>query len=178
MWLQVYGTTILFDWSNTAANKRSPGSSFASFNFQTGRSYHILVSIDDDYVARFYVDGVLAGESAAASASLSPAFLDQAVVSIREGNTFGHLAVYDTAVSAARALQHHVAGRFAFGGDFIERTGTRVGRVLDEIGWPTAWRDLSDRPIRTRPLPSEQCPGLVVSTPDGTGRTRLNLCGP
>lgn len=53
-----------------------------------------------------------------------------------------HVAVYDTELSAARVVEHYLAGLFAFGHPFGERSGERIERVLDEIAWPAAERTI------------------------------------
>jgi hypothetical protein len=53
-----------------------------------------------------------------------------------------HLAVYSTAPSAARFDAHYAAGVHAWGHPIGERSGDRIDRVLDEIGWPSALRSI------------------------------------
>jgi hypothetical protein len=55
-----------------------------------------------------------------------------------------HHAVYTTSPTAARIQDHYLAGLTAYGHPFGERSGARIGRVLDEIGWPAGDRDIGD----------------------------------
>jgi hypothetical protein len=73
------------------------------------------------------------------------------------GNGVSHVAVYTTAPSAARIQEHYIAGAVAYGHPYGERSGTRIGRVLDEIGWPAADRDISvGDTVHGRYLPERQ----------------------
>lgn len=58
-----------------------------------------------------------------------------------------HLAVYQTAPSEARFALHYQVGRYAYTGAHgvygFELGGARIGRILDDIGFPSNLRDIS-----------------------------------
>lgn len=70
-----------------------------------------------------------------------------------------HVSYYTTLPSAARVKAHYLVGRYAFSGTHQDDTygweygGARIGRVLDDYGWPSADRDL--QPGGTRQAPYE-----------------------
>jgi hypothetical protein len=73
------------------------------------------------------------------------------------GTGVSHFAVYTTAPAAARIAEHYVAGVTAYGHPFGERSGERIDRVLDEIEWPAADRDISvGDTVHGRYLPNRQ----------------------
>lgn len=115
--------------------------------------HHLVGTVDSSRNCRFYVDGVLeAGPTAAGSTTA----IDSSG-SIRIGKTpvgsdpgagsayksfdgeICEVAVYDTALSAARVLAHYQAGAAPWSGD---TTGGRVTRVLNLIGWRSADRSI------------------------------------
>ena len=57
-------------------------------------------------------------------------------------SSFAHVAVYPTGTEP-NWQGHYLAGITAFGHPYSDRSGARVGRVLDEAGWPAADRALS-----------------------------------
>jgi hypothetical protein len=61
-----------------------------------------------------------------------------------EGEYVGvaHVAAYTTVPSTTRFAAHYFAGTHAWGHPTGEMSGARIGRVLDEIGWPAGLRDL------------------------------------
>ena len=56
--------------------------------------------------------------------------------------SYAHLAVYPYG-NEPDWQAHYLAGITAWGHPYGERSGARIERVLDEIGWPDALRDLS-----------------------------------
>lgn len=115
-------------------------------SFSVGSTHHIA-AVADATNLYLYVDGVLAGTytlsvGTSAISTFAPATVPGFGL-ITGTNGYGHLATYTTAPSAARILAHYEAGRIAYGHPTGERSGARVGRILDAIAWPTADRDLS-----------------------------------
>lgn len=57
-----------------------------------------------------------------------------------------HVAAYNTAPSSTQLNAHYNVGKWAWTGAHgiygFEKGGARLGRALDDIGWPTADRDL------------------------------------
>jgi hypothetical protein len=128
-------------WSNTSLNR------FAQYSSTTpvvrGRWHHIAV-IGALGTVKFYLNGVEVS-STATSVGTSAFGLETRRVANAADDTdlLAHVAFYSTAPSAARIQEHYLAGLTAYGHPYGERTGARIGRVLDEIGWPAADRTLS-----------------------------------
>lgn len=57
------------------------------------------------------------------------------------GGYVDEVAVYDTALSAARVLAHYEAGSDALAG---QRTDERIDYVIDTLGWPVGLRDIEE----------------------------------
>lgn len=116
-----------------------------------GNIHHLVGTWDGtDRKARLYIDGALvATTSATATLNLYQAGAPLTASIGRWGGDrttwtyfdgiIDEVAIYDTALSAARVLAHYEAGAAPWAGD---TTGERIGRVLDLAGWPTADRDL------------------------------------
>lgn len=121
-----------------------------SSTWNDGEGHHVcysavnaLVSYTDD---RFMVDG--------AAQSMSNTALDgNSTTGVVIGghpnprNTrdyfngeLSHVAIYETALSEARAVAHYEAGTAPWSGDM---TGTRLARILDYIGWPADLRAIA-----------------------------------
>lgn len=127
--------------SNTALNVSNAG---GATNVGTSAGWRHVVVTMDATTARLYIDGHQAGATLAVGAPASfSGLVSELGASVSVENAVAHVSAWAGTLSAADVLAHYDAGRFAFGGDFVERTGTRIGRVLDEIGWP-ATRTLSD----------------------------------
>ena len=115
--------------------------------------HHLVGTVDSSRNCRLYVDGVLeAGPTAAGSTTAvdsSGSFrVGKPPVGADPGAGSSYkpfkgdvceVAVYDSALSAARVLAHYNAGSAPWSGD---STGDRVDRVLDLIGWPSGDRNL------------------------------------
>jgi hypothetical protein len=107
--------------------------------------HHIHAYADASNVY-LYVDAVLAKTEALAVATTSTVFPGAYVGTFTYAdlpNYISHVAVWATAPSTARIQVHYLAGVTAFGHPYGERSGDRIDRVLDEVGWPAADRVLS-----------------------------------
>lgn len=115
--------------------------------------HHIVGTIASDRKLRLYVDGTQEGGT---SAAFSGTALDNSGRfrigrpptnnETGAGDTYKpfkgdicEVAVYDSALSAARVLAHYNAGSAPWSGD---STGDRVDRVLNLIGWPSGDRSI------------------------------------
>jgi len=138
------GRTILIGYSH-GGNQNSGGASveFTIPNFEVGRSYHVAVTVSATIIS-VYVDGVLIGTDTLVAGSRVITDATRSVyVGMADASAISHVALYATAPSADRIKAHYLAGELAFGAGYGERTGTRVDRILDAIGWPAADVDLS-----------------------------------
>lgn len=100
--------------------------------------HHIVVTRDSaDNFLRIYDNGTLVGTSAATTISLQATRWLAGPVS--QEISVDEIATYSSALSAASAGFHTVAATIPWQDD---TEATRVGRVLDYIGWPVASRDL------------------------------------
>lgn len=116
-----------------------------------GTARHIVVT-KDGTTATLYVDGVSRGTATvsgpASSWGSQPAAL--AVVASSTSASFAYISeilIKFSPMSAARVLAHYNAGR----GHASDTTGTRIGRVLDALGWPAADRDISAGTVTVQP---------------------------
>lgn len=67
---------------------------------------------------------------------------DGQVENISPFSRLSHVAVYGAGTEPDWE-KHYLAGITAFGHPFAERSGARIDRVLDEIGWPDDLRDIA-----------------------------------
>lgn len=114
-----------------------------------GNPYHIAVLATATTIT-VYVNGTAEWSQSLSVGTFNIAPTQPPTVSINSivassGNSgVSHLAVYTTAPSAVRITEHYIAGVTAYGHPYGERSGGRIARVLDEIGWPAADRDIGD----------------------------------
>lgn len=113
-------------------------------------THHIMLTWAAGSPIKIYVDGV---DRTAAAVNFTGsmanttdkwiAFLNRVdyppIVVTGGVGTYDELAVYTSQVSAARATAHYNAGITAWRGD---RSGARIGRILDAVGWPAADRSI------------------------------------
>lgn len=138
------GNLLGISYSSVDLNRRASGNT--SYVIVGAGAIHLFVRVTttDIYL---YVNGVQSWTSALSVGTFTAGSSDQRV-EMRLGNlgtvnSVSHLAVYTTTLSAARIQAHYLAGFTAYGHPYGERSGARIGRVLDAIGWPAADRDLS-----------------------------------
>lgn len=112
-------------------------------NFEDDAPHHVAIVRDGTNRLYIYVDGVDRTNGTPSSA----ASIVDAPITIGNVQTFGNtpnhtideLAVYPTALSAARIAAHAAARATAWDND---TPGGRAARILDAVGWPAALRDL------------------------------------
>jgi hypothetical protein len=144
-------------FSNTSLNRYQ--GAIVSVGWSTG--WHHLAAVVGN-TCLLYVDGVQVGSVASAVgvfADTTYSYWTGTAVTgyVTQSAAFAHFAVYATELSAARIAAHYQTALSAFGHPTGERTGARVGRVLDEIGWPSADRVLSTGDTVHGPyLPAQQ----------------------
>ena len=108
-------------------------------------AWHICVTASSTTLT-LYVNGVAVGTDTLAAGSWSYGNVTRATIYTQSGGDgpgIAHVACYSTAPSAARIAAHYESGLHAFGHPYGDRAGSRIGRILDAIDWPSADRDLS-----------------------------------
>lgn len=153
--LDVYfaATEIRITYSNAAANKRivATTSNYASIPWPdlTGALAHVAVTATSSLVT-VYLNGVefatVATETGvhATTGGVTTVGISGADPVTPPEASISHAAVwFGSPPSAARILAHYEAGVVAHGHPMGERTGTRIARILDAIGWPSADRDIA-----------------------------------
>lgn len=126
----------------------SPGvaaSAASTVDYTDGLTHHIVGVWAADGSLKIYVDGVdrTSGAPSLPIGSFSPGsgfvFVGGSPVIGGSIGVYDEVAVYNTALSAARVLAHYQAINTPWNGDL---SGARVGRVLNAAGWPAAERSL------------------------------------
>jgi concanavalin A-like lectin/glucanase superfamily protein len=111
-----------------------------------GTTYHVVAVYNNG--TYIYVNGVLDSGQQIMAGSLtanpiSVGYLESASAVAGFDGTIDEVAIYDRALSATEVAAHYDAGKVgttgAWGGD---RTGVRIGRVLDAAAWPTSDREI------------------------------------
>jgi len=102
--------------------------------------FSLIAAWYDGADLKLYVNGALAATVAVPVAT--PFAGDESGSASISVGSFSHFAVFGD-VAEPDWQHHYLAGLTAFGHPFGERSGARVGRVLDEIGWPAGDRTLS-----------------------------------
>lgn len=115
--------------------------------------HHLVGTVDGSRVCRLYVDGVLEASGSPGGSGLSldssgafrigmpPKGSEPAAGTDQKpfNGDICEVALYSTALSAARVLAHYQAGATPWSGD---TTGGRVARILNLVGWPSGDRNL------------------------------------
>lgn len=137
------GSQIYFSYSNPTSNKRNTAT-LGVFTFvptsqslTVDGSHHLAVTVDASNLY-LYLDGQLINTTALAAGTWSPTFYAGGVPGaavLADIHPISHAAFYSTAPSAARINAHYIAGITAYGHPMGERTGERISRCLDAIGW-------------------------------------------
>lgn len=116
---------------------------FTNVLIALGAPHHVVVTRNGQD-ASFYVDGqfkqTVTNAPGAAIVFDPGLFAGGALFSGGTDLLVDDLAVYNSALTGAQVSEHFEQGFLA---RYNERSGARVGHVLDTIGWPTALRDIS-----------------------------------
>ena len=118
----------------------------------TGSLHHIVLTASGTTSLLLYINGVLMWTGSLSVGTSSVTFTPAApsVVAVCQPATgatitpavYG-LAVYTSDLGATPVSDHYIAGLTGWGHPVGDRAGTRIGRILDAIGWPSADRSLS-----------------------------------
>lgn len=142
--------TVYAGYSNSAAAGTSYA--FASTGWQISTSFvHLILTVTATNLI-LYANGIevwrgtlAVGTSTNTFATLPPPSV-QAVCQPRTGSPVNPaiygLAVYPTGFSTTQVGTHYAAGLTGWGHPLGDRAGTRIGRILTAIGWPSADTDL------------------------------------
>ena len=100
---------------------------------------HVIITNDASEV-RFYVNGVLARTEPKTSTILPSGSGNGTITQLRLSSQlyWSNIAFYEDTFTLADAERHYAATR----GFVDDRTDERLDRVLDDAGWPSAWRDI------------------------------------
>lgn len=137
--------TVSYAYSSPTDNRNV---SFFGPPLPTGRTFHIAMRADTTNLY-IYIDGQLAVTQALSVGTVAGGGLGRVIAVAQSFDVDGvpagvaGLAAFGTAPSAARILDHYLAGAYAFGNPYGERGGERITRVLDEISYPSNLRDIS-----------------------------------
>ena len=120
--------------------------SWVCSNAYDGQTHHFMCVVDDLVDdCKLYVDGQELQQRATATGNPGVAATGGWNVGAYSeyfttfNGSIDDVAVYSSALTAADALAHYQAGTAPY---TLELTGTRIGRVLDLIGWPAALRNI------------------------------------
>ena len=152
--LRQNGTQASIYYTNSVANKRAVATSGTASHVDiaydpTVSPTHYMATVTASTVD-LYMNGNLvasvaleAGTHTIGSSSTSQVLVDtQQITATPSTTAMAHVAVYASALTATDAMEHYLAGINAHGHPFGERAGTRIGRILDAIGWPSADRTI------------------------------------
>lgn len=127
---------------------KSPGVAAAAastVDYTDGLTHHIVGVWAADNSLKIYVDGVdrTSGAPTLTIGTFSPnsgtVFVGGNPVIAGSIGVYDEVAIYNTALSAARVLAHFQAVNTPWNGDL---SGARVNRILDAAGWPAADRSI------------------------------------
>lgn len=129
-----------------AASTLINGSITGTTDIRNGTVHHIVGVWESDGTVRLYVDGV---QEASAVGVTPTAFPSQAYVIIGGADlgtgidgvdgVYDEAVLYSSALSASRIAAHAAAVTTPWNGD---APGTRLGRILDFVAWPSALREI------------------------------------
>jgi len=118
-----------------------------------GGWHHLVVDITN---LAFYLDGVQVATQGLLTTDPGPPYA--VIVGGSTQASYGpvemsDVALYDTPPSAAEIAAHYEAGVRPWDGD---TTGTRIGRILDLIGWPAGMRSVDSGEVLVGPAALDQ----------------------
>lgn len=102
--------------------------------------------------------------------------LTEDVDHVDRGFMISDIAIYNTVLSAARVQAHYVAGKVAAK---IERSGARVGMILDYLNWPSGLQilDEGDSWLDVGPIPATLLDYLQQIAETEQGRMHMSADG-
>ena len=142
--------TVSVGYSNSTDNRSY---AYAAIGWQVSSALVHLVLTASTTTLTLYSNGVqvwqgnvVVGTSTNTFATLPPPSM-QAVAQGRTGAPttpaiYG-LAVYNANLTSTQVTTHYVAGLTGWGHPLGDRAGTRIGRILDAIGWAAGDRDIA-----------------------------------
>jgi hypothetical protein len=138
--VSVDATKRLFEvrFTNPVINRNMQVFPGASTPFTNNQSNHIVVTLTTAGSMQYYINGVFATANSTSTGTASFSAFSNISINIIS-SAISNVAMYTSALSASRVAAHYAAGAVAFGG---ELSSARLTRVLDDAGWPSAWRDV------------------------------------
>ncbi|MHB8511490.1 MAG: LamG domain-containing protein [Actinomycetota bacterium] len=141
---------ILFiEWDVSSAGDHNPGAGFDGIKrLNDGLAHHVVATLTSDGFIHVYVDGALVGTSSHALTNLVFSGTTATIGAAVGGNyvnqvmvgAIDEVAYYNYALTQAQVTAHFNAGTAPWKGD---ASGARIGRILDQAGWPSADRNLA-----------------------------------
>jgi len=138
--VSVDATKRLFEvrFTNPVINRNIQVFPGVSTPFTNNQSNHIVVTLTTAGSMQYYINGVLAAADGTSTGTASFSAFSNISINIIS-SAISNVAMYTSPLSASRVAAHYAAGVTAFSG---ELSSARLARVLDEAGWPSAWRDI------------------------------------
>lgn len=151
--LEVYLSAVTGGYAVNAALRGTTGANInaiGTVNVTDGSWHHVAVTISTDAkTLKVYIDGVQDATATGGTAAVwNAALLNEWAGDTRPAYPTGvdyfdgvikNLGLYNSTLSAARILAHFQSGNCFTG----EPSGTRIGRLLDAAGWPSALRTVA-----------------------------------
>lgn len=133
-----FGGMVVFAFDGLGGTIRSADAAF-SFDIP----HHVVITCDGTTMAnsKCYIDGV---DVTVVGGVVSDVLINTIGAAPYSGTVpfsglMQDIAAFDKQMSAAEVLASYNLGR----GYVQEESTTRVDRVLDDVGWPSAWREIS-----------------------------------
>lgn len=143
--LSFYDSGISLEYSNVTDNRYFPDT-LVSATFTRDRANMVTVTASTSTI-KVYVNGSLVYSNSLSTGTTTLIALLKSRVYLQARGTLGQVAIWDTELSAAT-----VADLYAKADGYPdETTGARLGRVLDSVGWPSAWRDIDNGTLTVGP---------------------------
>ena len=146
------GDYVAVGYSNSTTNKMYPSTaSYFSVVLDTSNplfsggfeginefgTVHIAVVLEAGAFLDVYIEGVKRTSVSIVTGTKSLAGIDKDIVF--DGTGHSHDAAYLSGYGSGEAFSHALAGRTGFRD---ELSSARLARMLDDAGWPSAWRDI------------------------------------
>jgi hypothetical protein len=147
-WLVELNTTgylVFLDWIASQAGTATPWSNVA---MQPGSTHFVAITHDQPfpYLSTLYIDGVAQTNTGGAAFTFTSNAKGRMLIGGIEGadehtwtGQLSEVATFASVLTPTNISDLYAAGAAPWDGD---ASGTRVGQILDAVGWPASLRDL------------------------------------